>query len=92
MNPVQLVEQYLESDGDADGKLSKDEVAKMDDRRKRGLTTADKDGDGFLTKTELTLAAGIAVQKMRERSQEGGGKGRGGPGGPGGGFPAGGGE
>ena len=92
MNPAQLVEQYLESDGDADGKLSKDEVAKMDDRRKQRLTTADKDGDGFLTKTELTLAAGIAAQKMRERSQEGGGKGRGGPGGPGGGFPVGGGE
>jgi hypothetical protein len=45
----------------------------------------------------LTSAAGIFVQKMRERAQEGGGGGRGGPGGrgrggEGGGFPAGGGE
>jgi hypothetical protein len=101
MTPAMRVAQYLESDADGDGKLSKEEVSKMDDRRRQALATADKDGDGFLTNTELTTAAvGAAAafqQKMRERGGEGGGEGggrggRSGRGGEGGPFPAGGGE
>lgn len=97
MTPDQLVARYLESDDDKDGKLSKNELASMDDRRKQALTSADKDGDGFLNNKELQVAAVAASaamqQKMRERANEGGGPGgRGGRGGEGGPFPAGGGE
>jgi HlyD family secretion protein len=97
MTPDQMVAQYLESDNDKDDKLSKDELATMDDRRKQALATADKDGDGFLNRSELQVAAvarsAAMQQKMRERTNEAGGPGgRGGRGGEGGGFPAGAGE
>jgi HlyD family secretion protein len=87
--PAMLVERYLESDADKDGKLSKDEVAAMDERRKQGVADADKDSDGFLDRTELTVAAAAAAQRMREMKGGGGGEGRGGEGrgGPGGGGP-----
>jgi hypothetical protein len=89
-SPAMLVDRYLESDSDKDGKLSKDELASMDDRRRQALEGADRDGDGFLSKTELTAAAVAAALRMREK---GGGGGRG-PGGDGSGpsGPAGGGE
>jgi hypothetical protein len=85
-SPAMLVDRYLESDADKDGKLSQDEVATLDDRRKQALADADKNSDGFLDRTELTLAAAAAAQRMRG----GGGGGGGGPGG--GGPPIGGGE
>ena len=84
--PAMLVDRYLESDADKDGKLSQDEVATLDERRKQGLTDADKNSDGFVDRTELTVAAAAAMQRMR------GGGGGGAGGGPGGGPPIGGGE
>jgi multidrug efflux pump subunit AcrA (membrane-fusion protein) len=84
--PDMLVARYLESDADKDGKLSQDEIATMDDRRKQGVADADKNADGFLDRTELTVAAAAASQRMRERG------GPGGPGGGGGGPQLGGGE
>jgi HlyD family secretion protein len=86
MTPAMLVDRYLQSDADGDGKLSKDEVATMDDRAKQGVAEADRDADGFLDRTELTSAAAAAMARMREQRQGGGG-----PGGPGGGGPGGGG-
>ena len=86
-SPAMLVDRYLQSDADGDGKLSKDEVAAMDDRAKQGVAEADRDNDGFLDRTELTSAAAAAMARMREGG--GGGRGRGGPegGGGGGGGP-----
>jgi hypothetical protein len=80
-----LVERYLESDADKDGKLSKDEVAAMDERAKQGIADADKDSDGFLDRTELMVAASQAMARMRERAPGSGGPGGGGPGALGGG-------
>jgi hypothetical protein len=82
-SPAMLVDRYLESDADKDGKLSKDEIATMDERAKQGVATADKDSDGFLDRTELMTAAAQAMAQMRERM----GKGGGGPPGGGGGGP-----
>jgi len=79
MSPAMLVERYLQSDANGDGKLSKDEVATMDDRSKQGVTDADRDADGFLDRTELTSAAAAAMAKMREQRQGGGGGPGGGP-------------
>jgi hypothetical protein len=79
-NPTMLVDRYLESDADKDGKLSKDEIAAMDERAKQGVADADKNTDGFLDRTELMAAAAAAMARMRERG-----------GGPGGGCPGGGG-
>jgi multidrug efflux pump subunit AcrA (membrane-fusion protein) len=103
MTPAQMVAQYLESDADKDGRISKEELSTMNERRQQALATADRNKDGFLDDKELLSAAGQAIAKMRERMQEGGGRGGGGggrrgggeggpgggPGGPGGG-PAGG--
>jgi len=89
-SPAMLVDRFLESDADKDGKLSKEEVALMDDRRKQGVADADKNSDGFLDRTELTVAAAASMQRMRE--MKGGGGGPGGPDGGGGGRQLGGGE
>jgi hypothetical protein len=99
MTPQQMVERYLEADADKDGKLSKDELNGIEERRRQGLADADKDNDGFLDNKELMAAAVQARQRMMERMNAEGG-GRGGPGGgrrgeggsPGGSGPAGGGE
>jgi RND family efflux transporter MFP subunit len=82
-SPAMLVDRYLESDADKDGKLSQNEIATMDDRRKQGVADADKNSDGFLDRAELT---GAAVAAMQRRGPGGGGPG--GPGGPGGDRPA----
>ena len=94
-----LMERYLESDKDKDGKLSKEVFASMDARRQQGLAEADKNADGTLDESELKLAAAAVIVRMRERMQEGGGGGGGGRGGrrgggegPPGGGPAGGGQ
>jgi HlyD family secretion protein len=103
LNPAAFVTRYLESDSNNDGKLSKDEVGNMEERRRQALDGADKDGDGFLDNKELNIAAVQAVQKMREKmgGSGGGGEGFGGRGGgrrgggeagPPGAGPAGGGE
>jgi HlyD family secretion protein len=99
LTPAAMLTRYLESDLNSDGKLSKDELANMDERRRQALDGADKDGDGFLDNKELTVAAGQAFQRMQEKMRSGeggfGGRGggrRGGEGGPPGAGPAGGGE
>ena len=81
ITPAMLVERYLESDADKDGKLSQEEIAAMDDRAKRGVADADKNADGVLDRTELTVAAAAAVQRMGEGGRRGGPGGGGGPGG-----------
>jgi len=97
MTPAMFLARYMESDTNQDGKLSKDEIASMDERRRQALDNADRDGDGFLDNKELQIAAGQAMAKMRERMGGEGGGGRGGGGrrggeggGPPGGIPAGG--
>ncbi|MEX2174154.1 MAG: HlyD family efflux transporter periplasmic adaptor subunit [Pirellulaceae bacterium] len=67
MTPTMLVARYLESDADKDGKLSKDEIASLDDRRKQGVADADTNKDTFLDRAELTVAAGAQMQRMREQ-------------------------
>jgi HlyD family secretion protein len=91
MTPATILARYLESDANKDDKLSKEELASMDERRRQALDSADKDGDGVLDKKELTLAAAQAMQKMRERmGGDGGGRGGGRRGGGGEGGPPGG--
>ena len=70
--PAMLVERYLESDTDKDGKLSQEEIAAMDDRAKRGVGDADKNSDGYLDRAELTIAAAAAVQRMGAGGRRGG--------------------
>jgi RND family efflux transporter MFP subunit len=84
-SPATLVDRYLESDVDKDGKLSKDEITALDERAKEALADADRNADGFLDRAELMTAASQAMARMRERMGAGGG----GPpgGGPGGGGP-----
>jgi HlyD family secretion protein len=79
MTPSDMVARYLESDLDQDGKLSKDEVSKMDERMQQRLATADTNSDGFLERRELLSVAAATLQRMK-------GKGGGGGGGGGGGF------
>jgi HlyD family secretion protein len=79
--PADFVATYLESDADKDGKLSKDEMSKMDDRMQQRLSTADTNGDGFLDRRELLVAANAMMQKMRGGGKGGEGGGRGGFGG-----------
>jgi hypothetical protein len=64
-------------DTNADGKIDKDEQAELSDRARGMVETADSDGDGAVTKAEMTKAA----EAMMQRFQGGGG---GGPGGGGG--------
>jgi multidrug resistance efflux pump len=101
MTPRDMVARYLESgDADKDGKLSKDEIAKMDDRMQQRLLAGDTNGDGFLENRELLSVAANTLARMKGK---GGGEGRGGggfgggrrgggggEGPPGGGGPAGG--
>jgi hypothetical protein len=42
------------SDTDGDGKLSADEIKAIDSQYRSGVEAADKDGDGSVTKAELT--------------------------------------
>src|SRR5262245_3980353 len=65
--PAMLVDRYLQSDADGDGKLSKEEVATLDDRSKQGVAEADRNTDGFLDRTELTSAAAATIARMREQ-------------------------
>jgi hypothetical protein len=83
-----FVDRYLQSDADKDEKLSKEELATMDERMRQNLQTADSDKDGFLDKKELRTAALVAIQRMPKRTPGGGG---GGGGSGGGGAPGGGG-
>jgi hypothetical protein len=78
--PSDFVAMYLAGDTDSDGKLSKEELSKMDDRMQQRLATADTNSDGFLDRRELLTIAANSMQKMR------GGKGGGGEGGGRGGF------
>lgn len=96
MTPSDMVARYLEGDADKDGKLSKEEVAKLDDRTQQRLATADTNNDGFLERRELLSVAASALQKMKSKGgggPGGGGRRGGGEGGPpGGAGPAGGGQ
>jgi len=90
MTAGMLVERALESDADKDGKLSKEEIAQMDERRQSMVATADSNTDGFVDRSELTIAAAASFKRMQEARKAGGGPG--GEGGPGGGPATGGGQ
>jgi RND family efflux transporter MFP subunit len=86
-----MVDRALESDADKDGKLSKEEITQMDERRRQMVATADSTSDGFVDRSELTIAAAGAVKRMQEMRKAAGGA-EGGAGGPGGGPVTGGGQ
>ena len=67
------------SDKNQDGKLDKDEVAGLDERSKGWAATADKDGDGDISKEEV-----VEAMKKVMKAWGGGGGGRRGGGGGGG--------
>jgi hypothetical protein len=103
MTAKDMVARYLESDTDKDGKLSKEEISKMDERAQQRFATADVDNSGFIEEKELNIIAASTVAKMKARGAGGGGPGGGGfgggrrgngggDGGPPNGGPAGGGE
>lgn len=76
-----LIERALESDADKDGKLSTVEIAQMDVRRRDMVSTADSNNDGFVDRSELTVAAAATLKRIQEMRKAAGGAG--GPGGPG---------
>lgn len=81
---------FQNNDKDGDDQLSKEEIAAIDGRFKTMILAADSDGDGNVSRAEMTQAA----VKMMASNQGGGGPpgGGGGPrGGPGGGGRPGGG-
>ncbi|TWU58840.1 macrolide transporter subunit MacA [Rubripirellula tenax] len=53
------------SDADGDGTLSADEISSVDERFRSGITAADEDGDGAVSRAELT-------KSMTARFSEGG--------------------
>jgi RND family efflux transporter MFP subunit len=63
-------------DADKDGSLSADEISGMDERRKPMVEGADEDGDGKVTKAELTKATQAFIQKMQQQGGGGAGGGR----------------
>lgn len=54
------------SDTNGDGKLSADEINSIDESRRDGVKAADTDGDGFVTRAELT-------DSIKKRMSRGGG-------------------
>lgn len=84
MTPAQMVARTMtEFDKDSDGKLSADEIAAMDERRRGRTLEADANKDGFVDRAELTTSTEAFMQRMREmRAAQGDGGGGGGiPGG-----------
>lgn len=73
---------FAQYDGDSDGFLSADEVAAVPEQFRGSMSSADTDGDGKISKAELTVAMAKVVARIRQMQQGGG---PGGPGGPGGG-------
>jgi hypothetical protein len=81
-NPAQVVDRIFSSlDANSDGQISADEIPADRAERMKGNDT---DGDGVITRAEMTAA-------MSQRMAAGGGPGGPGFGGPGGGGPPGGG-
>jgi Ca2+-binding EF-hand superfamily protein len=71
-DPAQMVDRMMSADQNGDGKLTPDEV---DPRMGMMLRGADTDGDGAVSKEELTAA----MQQMQQRMGGGQGGGFGGP-------------
>ena len=67
-------------DKNSDGKLDKDEVANLDDRSKGWAGTADTNGDGDISKEEVTAAMKKVMSSMGGGGRRGGGGGGGRPG------------
>lgn len=79
MNAAQMVAKTLEDfDSNKDGSLTQDEIDAMPEFRKAGMKQADADGNGTVSKDELTKVTEAFI-KMRQQ----GGGGGGGPRGPG---------
>ena len=79
-DPKAIAEKIIASgDTDGDGKISKDEIAGMDDRMKERAPSYDTNSDGMIEKSEIIKAMNKA---MKERQAAGGGGG-----GPPGGGP-----
>ncbi len=78
-DPKAIAERIIGTgDTDGDGKISKEEVAAMDDRTKERAAAYDANSDGFIEKSEIIKAMN---KMMKEREAAGGG------GGPPGGGP-----
>lgn len=63
-----MIDMAMQNDSDGDGKLSADEIKAIDSRFQSAVTGADSDGDGSVTRAELT--------KMMNKMSQGGGGGR----------------
>lgn len=56
-SPIEMVSRTMQrSDADGDGKLSADEIATIDERFRSGVADADANGDGEVTRAELTAS------------------------------------
>jgi hypothetical protein len=76
-DPKAIAERIISSgDTDGDGKISKDEVAGMDDRMKERASSYDTNSDGFIEKSEIIK---LMNKMMKEREAGGGGPPGGGP-------------
>ena len=67
-----MLERTLEADADKDGKLSKDEIAGVNERMRPRLEAADKNSDGFVDREELLPIMAATVARMKEmQAQQG---------------------
>lgn len=76
---------FEQFDADKDGTLSAKEIEGMPERQRGNLAEADTDGDGNISRAEMTVAMAKVVAMIKARMSQGGGAG-----GPGGGPGAGG--
>ena len=79
-DPKAIAERIIASgDSDGDGKISKEEIAGLDDRMKERAPSYDTNSDGFIEKSEIIKAMNKAKKEREAAGGGGGGPPGGGP-------------
>lgn len=75
MNAGEMVQRTLdEYDTDKDGSLSADEIKAMPERNQSRMASADDDGDGAISKSELTKSTDALIKRIQQGGGGGGGR------------------